>query len=222
MSLGSPLCCETVEPAEGSGRVDPRTNMFMAATLHIEGAPTPTPAKIRNLSATGAMVEGPVLPSAGSTVQLVRGGLSTSATVLWQVGNRCGLSFAGSVSVQAWMAPPGKHDQQRVDPAVALVRPGAVVPEARWPARTTPVVGIDDERMARDLALVGRLLDALGAALAEDPEIVRRHIARLQLLDIAGQTLAALAQSIGAGGGEGLARLDDLRRSCDRALDATA
>ena len=219
MSLGSPLSCDPVDPVEGPGRVDPRTNMFMAAMLHIDG--TPTPAKIRNLSASGAMVEGPVMPSAGSSIHLVRGGLSASATVLWQVGNRCGLGFASSVSVQAWMAPPGNRDQQRVDPAVALVKSGVVVPEAAWPSRTKPAIGIDEERMARDLALVGRMLDALGNALADDPETLHRHSARLQLLDIARQTLAALGQSIGAGGGDGLARLDDLRRRCDRALDAT-
>jgi hypothetical protein len=48
---------------------------------------------VRNLSCTGAMVEGDDLPIAGRTVLFKRHGIEEMATVVWAEDGRCGLEF---------------------------------------------------------------------------------------------------------------------------------
>ncbi|HEX9947586.1 MAG TPA: hypothetical protein VGA98_08605, partial [Allosphingosinicella sp.] len=62
-----------IEP-EGSpeDRVAPRTNLLLAATAEVGGRSLPV--RIRNLSETGALIEGAGLPDAGMSLVLARGG----------------------------------------------------------------------------------------------------------------------------------------------------
>ena len=54
--------------------------------------------KLRDLSCTGAMVEGMRLPPAGTDVILKRGGLEVFATLAWAQGRRAGLTFEEAIS----------------------------------------------------------------------------------------------------------------------------
>jgi hypothetical protein len=76
--------------------------------------------------------------------------------------------------------------------------------------------------MAQDLRRVARLLELLGDELANDMLVAANYGTRLQYLDIAVQTLAALAESVGSNlePYRNMARLDSLRRSCIEALRA--
>ena len=49
--------------------------------------------KLANLSRTGAMLEGPELPSVGHNVVLKSGDVDVFATVVWRTGERCGITF---------------------------------------------------------------------------------------------------------------------------------
>jgi predicted Zn-ribbon and HTH transcriptional regulator len=114
------------------------------------------------------------------------------------------------------MANPAHQAQQRIDQLVAAVKAGAVplVQPAKPGAETA-------DELADDLRRIARLLDKLGDALANDPATVATHGVELQNLDIAQQTLAALAdaaQPDAPGGGAGRARLGELRTSCLEAL----
>ena len=51
------------------------------------------PIVIGDLSRTGALVCGPMLPLRGQRVALVARGLEVSATVVWSAEDSCGLSF---------------------------------------------------------------------------------------------------------------------------------
>ena len=51
-------------------RREPRTNMFVMATIYADTGSAPV--KVRNLSSTGALIEGEVLPPLGATVRLRR------------------------------------------------------------------------------------------------------------------------------------------------------
>ena len=51
------------------------------------------PVSVKNLSCTGAMVEGASVPLSGRDVILRAGTLDCFATVVWSEGNRCGLRF---------------------------------------------------------------------------------------------------------------------------------
>ena len=51
------------------------------------------PIVIGDLSRTGAMICGPMLPLRGQRVALVARGLEVAATVVWSAEESCGLSF---------------------------------------------------------------------------------------------------------------------------------
>lgn len=191
-----------------------RVNLFMAATLHVSGVETAV--KIRDLSATGAQIECTLLPDVGSLMTLTRGRLSVQGHVAWCTERRCGLKFSSSVSVPDWMANPVNREQQRVDHIVTAVKAGVVPLVSAAPHATAPADGV-----AQDLARVSRLLGSLGDALANDPAIIAQHGIALQNLDIAIQTLMALAETMQAGAPADAAsfvRLNELRTICLAAL----
>jgi hypothetical protein len=196
-------------------RTAARTNLFMTATLHWADASTPV--KIRDLSAVGAQIESSLHPQIGTAATLARGGLRVQGQVSWSNERRCGLQFFTQISVSEWMANPAHRAQQRVDHVVAVVKAGAV-PFAIPANHDTEA----PDELADDLRRVARLLDTLGDALASDATIVAQHGVALQNLDIALQTLTALAETVqpGATPGAGRARLGELRKSCLEALRA--
>jgi len=195
-------------------RATARTNLFMAATLHTaDGA---HPVKIRDLSAAGAQIESSLLPEVGSEITLARGPLSVQGRVTWGAARRCGLQFSSPISVPDWMANPLNRQQKRVDQVVALVKAGAAPPEM-----STQKNALTPALTAEDLRRVSRLLEILGEALASDSSIVVKHGIQLQNLDIALQTLAALAETIERNDAECESKFDrlaELRISCAEAL----
>src|SRR4051812_20135059 len=103
-------------------RGESRTSIYLAAVLYCDGISSAV--KIRNISATGALLEGEGLPAAGALVQLIRGGLIAHGLVAWSDSGRCGLRFSGTIDVPHWRMI--NSDQQRVDEVVRLVKAGAV------------------------------------------------------------------------------------------------
>jgi hypothetical protein len=200
------------------GRQAVRVNLFMAATLRASGVETAV--KIRDLSATGAQIECSLSPDIGSPITLTRGRLSVAGNVTWCTERRCGLHFSRRISVPDWMANPVNREQQRVDHLVAAVKAGAVplvIRNSEGPA------GVTADGIGEDLRRVSQLLENLGDTLAGDPAIVARHGTTLQNLDIAMQTLIALAETMQANpptAAASIARLDELRTSCSQALQA--
>jgi hypothetical protein len=185
----------------------------MAAILHAADATTPV--KIRDLSAVGAQIETSLHLQVGSAVTLVRGGHRVHGQVTWSNERRCGFKFSSPISVSDWMANPAHRAQQRVDHLVAVVKAGAV--PLAIPANHDAEA---PDELADDLRRVARLLNNLGDALANDAALVAQHGVELQNLDIALQTLTALAEMVqpGATPGAGRARLGELRTSCLEAL----
>ena len=205
------------EPAP-EARAGARTNLFVAATLRTNSEVYPV--TIRDLSAAGAQIESALRPEIGAEVTLSRGHLSVRGHVTWARNRRCGLQFASPISVQDWMASPVHRQQQRVDQVVAVVKSGARPPEVPAELRVaTP------SHAVQDLKRVSRLLEILSDALASDPAVVVTHGLQLQNLDIALQTLTALAGTFRADNPEyaaSLARLAELRISCAEALQANS
>lgn len=184
---------------------------------------------IRDLSATGAQIETTLLPDVGSAIILARGYLAIQGHVTWCTERRCGLHFSSRISVQDWMANPVNREQQRVDHIVRAVKAGAVPLAARalaYAPACTPAPALETPGTASevaDLARVSQLLESLGDALASDPAIVGKHGTALQSLDIAMQTLTALAETMQADAPDQAAcraRLAELRTSCAQALQA--
>ena len=205
-------------PPEGNAeaRAIARTNLFVGATLHIDGVTHSV--TVRDLSTAGAQIESTLCPEIGSEAILSRGPLTVHCHVTWRANRRCGLHFTSPVVVQEWMANPVNRQQQRVDHVVAAVKAGAVPFEAPAELRAaTPA------QAAEDLEGVSRLLEILGDALAKDPAVVAKHAAQLQNLDIALQTLTALAGTMEADDPKfeaSIARLAELRITCAEVLRA--
>jgi hypothetical protein len=62
------------------------------------------PVTLRDISLTGAMVEGPRLPSAGLDVILKRGGFEIFSLIVWVDGRRAGLEFETPLAVADMVA----------------------------------------------------------------------------------------------------------------------
>lgn len=101
-------------------RSDPRSNVFLTAVLCAGGAQTNV--RIRNLSAHGALLEGPDLPAEGTVVQIRRGSLSVAGDIAWSREQHCGVQFGSIIQVGAWIERAGPIGQQRIDAAIADFR----------------------------------------------------------------------------------------------------
>lgn len=101
-------------------RSGPRSNVFLTAVLCAGGSRTNV--RVRNLSAHGALLEGPGLPAEGAVVQIRRGSLSVAGDIAWSRDQHCGVRFASNIDVGAWLERAGPIGQQRIDAAIADFR----------------------------------------------------------------------------------------------------
>ena len=216
--------------AEGSaaGRVAPRTNLLLAATAEVGGRSLPV--RIRNISETGAMVEGAGLPEAGMPLILMRGDLQVAATIAWAAGGRRGVRFVGPTPVNEWTGGKpraidctGLRDQRRVDSIQAEARADTPAARALRSAETAPpppTASPDlDKRLADELGYVQRLLEGLGDELIADLLLIQRHGKSLQSLDRVGQILGHVSAILRADDKSALVEeigMEDLRARLKR------
>ena len=199
-----------IQPEKGAeDRASPRTNLLLAANAEIGGRILPV--RIRNLSETGAMLEGAGLPDAGMKLVLARGDLHVSAVVAWAAGGRRGVKFDGPTPVHEWTGGTkpkpldctGLRDQRRVDALQAEARSdansGRALRESAPPAAPAAAIPGLDSRLAHELGYVQRLLENLGDELINDLFLVQRHGQSLQSLDLVSQILGHVAAILHAG-----------------------
>jgi len=173
-------------------RAAPRTAMFVAAVLRF--GTQSIPVRIRNMSATGALIEGAAFPPAGTAIRLVRSELSIDGSMAWVEPGRAGLSLSGQVSVADWMHGKASH-QQVIDRMVAEVRATPAQAQAPVPGPGLDSPGRDE---GEELRAICELLARLEAALLSDERTVARHAVDLQAIDEAQQRLAALLRKAAA------------------------
>jgi hypothetical protein len=174
-----------------------RSNMYVAGQISWERSSSP--AKIRNMSPAGALVQAPVVPPVGCPVRLARGSQRADGRVAWTEQDRCGIQFDSLVSVREWMAPHKNREQVRVDETVALLRAGAVpLVEAQRQRVAEDVSGelLPATQIAADLRGIARLLDQLSAHLANDPAVLQHHGNTLQGFDVASQSIEAVIHAL--------------------------
>jgi hypothetical protein len=181
----------------------PRKNLLLAAS--IEAGTLCAPVRIRNLSETGALIDGVALPEIGMNLILRRLEVEIGATVVWRMGGRCGIRFAGNVSVDDWAigkrrpAHFHEHSQAGVDARQAAVRSGIFSLTADDSADTVPLrADMLETRIAEELVDVRRALDAVGDTLSDDASILQQHGGALQQIDVACQILGELGAILGA------------------------
>ncbi len=182
--------------ATENGRTSSRTNMYIAAILSSdEGS---SPAKIRNMSATGALAETAIAPEVGSLIRLVRGSLSVEGWIAWATTGRCGIRFNSLVAVSEWLSPTPNKVQNGVDDTVALLKAGALPMSAARQSRLNDQSPITEE-LAIELRQISSMLDDLGSQLAEDQGVLQKFGKQLQSLDLAQQTLELTATILSNG-----------------------
>ena len=172
------------------GRHQPRTHLFVAATLYANTASMPV--NIRNMSQSGALIEAGGLPDVGTRISLSRGQLRITGHIAWLAGRRAGVRFEAAVCVADWMARLGSAGQQRVDAMLAIVKsdgPGATATPVP-PASPAPI-----EAELRQLCLE---LSQLETALIADVIVVATH-PEIQTLDIAVQRIDRILKGLRAG-----------------------
>jgi hypothetical protein len=168
--------------------------MFLVGTLYFGGASTPV--RVRNMSTTGALVEGAALPAAGAAIILRRGALEAPATTAWSEAGKAGLAFNGPINVAEWLPATAGKKQTQVDQiafglkhAVQTVAPAAV-----------PVMERATSTMAilAELAELQAQLGRLGDQLAGDAFVLANH-PEVQNLDAAGQQVGRIMEALRSG-----------------------
>jgi hypothetical protein len=164
------------------GRRQPRTHLFVAATLYCAGAAAPV--RIRNMSPSGVLVEGAGLPEPLTAVTLKRGSLQISGEVAWKADQKAGIAFSTTVDVAAWMSRQPSSDQARIDAIVSDFKTGGGA--HRSPHTAEPLPGRNS--LETELLELRADLAQLGNGLVNDPALVAAH-PEVQMLDISVQRL---------------------------------
>ena len=194
------------EPAEEPARdrrASRRSNLLLVAEIEYDGLIAQV--RIRNVSDTGAMVEGPQVPKAGTRLWLKRGTLKVRASVAWADRGKAGLHFDEQLPVEIWAGgkpkpaePAGLKDQRQIDALQAAIRAGHSTTAFDTPPSASPEAGQLNARTADEIKYVVRLIESLGDQLAGDPVILHKHATSLQNIDLANQILSHLANLITA------------------------
>lgn len=153
--------------------------MFVAATLYAPGGSCPV--NLRNMSLSGALVEGRALPDRDTPITLRRGSLEASARIVWRVGRRAGIAFSSTIHVADWMSRKPDPHQARVDDIVREIRLGSGRPvPTQGAAHAASLTGLAQGELK---ALREELL-TLENGLMGDVIVVATH-PEIQLLDVA-------------------------------------
>jgi hypothetical protein len=166
--------------------------MFLVATLYFGGASSPV--RVRNMSTTGALIEGAALPAAGAAIILRRGALEAPATTAWSEAGKAGLAFHGAIEVSDWLPATAGKKQTQVD-QIAFGLKHAAQPAA--PVAAIPVVQRVTSTMAilAELAALQAQLVQLGDQLAGDSFVLAHH-PEVQNLDAAGQRVGRIIEAL--------------------------
>jgi hypothetical protein len=160
-----------------------RSNVFLSASL-VCGAGT-LPVRVRNMSRTGALLDGGSLPPTGTKIRLFRGELSADGEVAWQQDGQVGVRFSGEIDVAAWVKKIGHSGQQRVDNAIAALRRHEALPA-------------NLESQPLSLAHIGVELQAICDRLAGSAIVTVEFGEELVKLDTLAQRLQQLASRAAA------------------------
>ena len=170
---------------------------MLAATLRAGGEDLPV--RVRNLSETGALIEGTKLPAADVPVMLLRNTLLVTGTIVWSRPGQAGLRFADVIEIRGWIKPgpsaaPTTAGQARVDTIQTAARAGLSTIPARplSDARHAELAAAMPSRIVEELAYIRRLVESIGDELVSEPAIVCRHASALQKFDLAAQMLGLL------------------------------
>ena len=171
------------------GRRQPRTHQFVAATIYFDAGAAP--ARIRNMSPSGALIEGANMPDPCTAVTLKRGSLQAFGQIAWKVDQKAGIAFSTTVHVASWMSRQPSSHQAQVDSIVADLKAGKRVNACGQVAEAFP----DISSMATQLLELRADLAQLGDSLIKDLALIATH-PEIQFLDISVQRLDRMIRQL--------------------------
>lgn len=183
------MATQLSKPSDDDARRQPRTSLLVMAALYCGSGSSPV--RVRDLTSSGALVEGSVIPPAGTEVSLCRGSLNVAGEVVWRHAGRAGLRFESRITIAEWLPKGGSiAPQQRVDEGIQQINASGTAPplSPRYAASLHPA-RVD----AVELTKLRVAIESLAEDLAGDALVVQRHMAKLQTLDLATQVLRKLA-----------------------------
>jgi hypothetical protein len=185
--------------------VQQRSRVMLAAAIVSHGFSVE--ARIRNLSRSGALIEGEVVPEAGTTVEVLRNDHSARAEVVWAKPGRCGVKFESPIVIEDWVgslrlvsSSPGPSSPRPSAPRPpaftdADSRPAAALPA--WLSAETPAPDLEARlpaRVGEEIAYVQRLIDSVGRDLSSTPLVGRQHAGSVATCRSASALLGELAR----------------------------
>lgn len=179
------MIIESTQSGPNGARAERRTNLFVSATLSWGHGFSPV--VIRNLSASGALVEAAVLPAPGSSVELSRGRLRARGRVIWCHERRAGLELSSRIIVSDWLPQGSAVAQARVDQVIHHLKSGDC---AKTAAANPLPEGPKTGALYEELTELKQKIESAAEQLAADPSIVAEHADKLQLLDMVAHRLA--------------------------------
>ena len=168
--------------AAQEGRRHERTHLFLAASLHSKSGSCPV--HVRNISASGALIEGSIVPNETDSLIIRRGSLEASASIVWKDGRKAGIAFSSLIPVTDWMARQPSAHQRRVDDMIQAVRAAG---GSRGDGAERKETAAEHSIEADLMALKGTLAE-LEKGLLGDVIVIATH-PEIQLLDIALQSV---------------------------------
>ena len=182
------MIAQPILRGEKETRSGPRTQLCLSATIRFGSLSAAI--RLRDLSTTGARIEGERLPAVGASALITRGTLNATGTIVWRDRKGCGVRFETPLSLEEWMPAAAWRDQLAVDALVEQAKSRRTdLPPGPQAGSPRSLVEALPQRLAEELAYVSRLLESLGDDLCSEPMVVMRHSEKLQNLDIAAQIL---------------------------------
>ena len=182
-----------VEEKRGSRSLQHRSKVMLAAVLVVDFDWIDV--RIRDLSRSGALLEGNISVAIGKSVEIKRNEHSVLGEVVWSSGNRCGVAFATKIVIEDWVGASlpaarepanlsivGDNSTTSVDPSRAS-GPAAQRLEALLP-----------RRVGEEIGYVQRLIETIAIDLTSSPGGTHRHSGSIQSCRQARQLLGELAQ----------------------------
>lgn len=178
-------------PSYDDGRKQPRTHLFVAATLYSEAGSVPV--RVRNMSPSGALIESAAIPEPGMKAILRRGSLHAAGRIAWKLAGKGGVAFETAIYVTDWMSRLPSTPQQRID---------QIVSEYKSNGQTALDTVVDDTASAgtssieEELSALRAELDDLERGLVGDPILVATH-PEIQTLDISRKRIDRIIKRLG-------------------------
>lgn len=166
--------------------------MFVAATIYRGVGNRVCPVKLRNMSSTGALIEGDDIPDPGLSLALRRGSLQADGKVAWKVGSKAGVAFTSPIQVKDWLGSLGSPHQARVDLMVAEIKASKGASSTAIPSKPQWV----ELEALTQLRKVRADIGVVALDLARDASLVANH-PEIQMLDISMQKLDELIAQLG-------------------------